>query len=357
MNTTRRRIRVIVTSLVILLLALFSSLWARNRFVRRAPPEPRPIPVSVVSPVQADLSESLVLPGILESEHMVSVIPRVSGILTDVAVQEGRDVTEGEILGTVDSEPYELEFKAAESSWKLAESTLIRMERMHGNAGVSLQALEEARSKRDSALSSYQLARMRLEYCVIRSPISGTVLRRLADRGNMASSSNALFVIGDPNRMKVKVSVPEKYWDQFRPGAASMASVLLRRSSGEVSRAFEAEIIRTSPSIAPRSGSFDVTVRPHQAPPWPIGSPVAAEFVLERRIGVWSLPESTVDGDSKLWRIERPGMTAAVLTLGEKTVLDESVIIPESWSDDIFVLRGRGRLEEGISVLIVREDL
>ena len=33
-----------------------------------------------------------------------------------------------------------------------------------------------------------------------------------------------------------------------------------------------------------------------------------------------------------------------------------SVIIPESWSGDLFVLHGRGRLEEGVSVLIVKGD-
>ena len=353
MDITRGRTRINIIATVMLLLALVLAPWARKRFARPTAPLPRPIPVSVVSPVQADLTESLVLPGMLESEHVVSVLPRVGGILTGVRVQEGEEVAAGEVLATVDPEPYELELKAAESGWKLAENTLIRTERMHRNAGASLQSVEEARSKRDSALSSYQLARMRLEYCVIRSPISGTVLRRLADRGNMASSANALFVIGDPHRMRVKVAVPGKYWDRFRPG---VASVLLRRSFGETIEEIEAEMVRVTPSIAPKSGSFEVTVRPRRSTSWPIGSPVGVEFVLEERRGVWSLPESIVDGDSKLWRIDRQGMTAVSSRLGEKTILDRSVIIPESWSGDLFVLHGRGRLEEGVSVLIVKGD-
>ena len=353
MKTYLHRTQIIIVSAVILISVGFSVLWAGKRFARRAPAAPRPIPVSVVSPVQTDLSESLVLPAILESEHVVSVIPRVKGILTEVTVQEGEETAEGEILAFVDPEPYELELKAAESSWKLAESTLARMESMHRNAGVSLQSVEEARSKRDSALSSYQLARMRLDYCAVRSPISGTVLRRLADRGNMASDSDALFVIGNPNQIRVKVPVPQKYWDRFRP-SVSVASVLLHRNFGEASAAAEAEIVRISPSIAPKSGSFEVTVRPKESLLWPIGAPIEVQFVLEEHIGVWSLPQNTVDEDSKLWRIDRQGMRAVSSSIGEKTVLDKSIIIPESWSDELFVLHGRGRLEDGASILIVR---
>ena len=357
MKTSLYRTRIIIIPAVILLFVVFCVLWAGKRFTRRAPAAPRPIPVSVVSPVQTDLSESLVLPAVLESEHVVSVIPRVKGILTEVSVQEGEEAAEGEILAFVDPEPYELELKAAESSWKLAESTLARMESMHRNAGVSLQSVEEARSKRDSALSAYQLARMRLDYCAVRSPISGTVLRRLADRGNMASDSRALFVIGNPNQMRVKVPVPQKYWDQFQP-SVSVASVLLHRNFGEASAAAEAEaeaeIVRISPSIAPKSGSFEVTVRPKKSLLWPIGAPIEVQFVLEEHIGVWSLPQNTVDGDSKLWRIDTEGMRAVSSKIGEKTVLDKSIIIPESWSEDLFVLHGRGRLEDGVSILIVR---
>jgi len=340
-----RRDRSIVLSIVGLLLAVVGFFWLHGRLGDDQDGTAPPIPVAVVRPEQRTLGERLVLSSILESETTVAVVPRVGGILLDILAEEGDRAAAGDLLARVDAEPYRLDLQAAEAAYLLAENRLERTRRLHESAAVSLQNLDEAQAARDAAFSDVEAARMRRDYADIRAPVSGTVLLRYADAGNMASTDTPLFSIGDPSRLQVRLRVSEKYWDDFAD--AGNLPVRVRRPDGDPADIRPARIDRVAPGIDPVSRTFGVTcsVDPG-APPWPVGARLTVEVVLEERSGAWSLPREALTGTGSVWEVAEGG-DVRELSLDGAFRDELRVEVPADFAGRAFVLHGHHRLSEG----------
>ena len=343
---TQSRDRLIVLLVISVILILFVILWVRYKFTPDPEPERRPIPVSTVQPVISDLREELVLSAVLEAERTIIIVPKVAGTILEILAEEGAVVTEGEILAHIDPEPYLLELQAAESAWLLADSSLSRINRIHESSGASRQQLDEARAARDAAYSTYELARMRFSYSDIRSPVSGLVLRRFSDSGNLASPEQPLFVVGDDADPQVKVRIPEKYWHSFtEPGSIK---VLVSFPAGGDETILESELLRVSPSISPEGKTFEVTCSvPTDGNSWPIGARMRVEIILSEKKNSWSLPLRSQSGDGGIWIVDSDSFTVSRLDDPGIFRDNERFAVPAEWAGGIFVLDGHHLLQEG----------
>jgi membrane fusion protein (multidrug efflux system) len=329
-----------------LVLLLFIFLWMRSRLAIEPIPEIRPTAVSTVTPVQSDLREELIVSAILESESTIAVVPKVAGTILEILVEEGDPVSEGDVLARIDPEPYLLELRAAESAWFLAESSFSRIESMFGNSGASQQQLDETRAGRDAALSTYELAKMRYGYSDVKSPISGRVLKRYSDSGNLASSEMSLFLIADVTKSRVKVHIPEKYWDRFNNKESIRA--LVSFPDGGDGMTIEAGVARVSPSISPQSKTFEVTFSvPSGELSWPIGGSMEVDIILRERNDSWSLPLRSLSGENGIWLVDSESLAVSRVSVPDLFRDGEKFAVPEEWADDTFVLDGHHRLTEG----------
>ena len=85
---------------------------------------------------------------------------------------------------------------------------------------ISATAIDNLKYELEAAKANWDLARLQLSYCEIRSPISGTVTQRLdvVKVGNTVtpvggvidSADSSLFVIEDLDSLILRVNVPER---------------------------------------------------------------------------------------------------------------------------------------------------
>ena len=355
MGTRRSRDKIILLCAAGILLSGMILLWLSSRLKSDETAPPRPVPVVTIRPSEADLGHRVVVPAILETEKTVTVVPRVGGRLLEVYVEEGDSISKGDVLAKVDPEPYELDFRAAESAWLLSESGLSRIRSLHDGAGASLQRLDEAQTSRDAAYASYKLAQMKLNYAEIRAPMSGMILRRYADPGNSASTEVPLFTIVDVEELRIAAQVPEKYWDQF--ASADNINIHVARPDSDIRDVRKARIIRVSPVIDPLGGTFEVTCSPSiDDASWPLGTHLTVEFTLDPRKNSRSLPLNALDGDEFVWLV-RPGEGTVRRLDASKLYRDGYRLeLPESWPDGDYVLEGHHRLHDGQSVISYGTD-
>ena len=336
----------VVISVLGLILLVFLIFWIRHRFIPDPELPERSQFVSVVRPGITTLKDNFTVPGVLGADRTINIIPRVPGTITNIFREEGDAVLEGELLALVDPEVYDLELKAAESAWLLAESSLRRTTRLHESSGASLQQLEEVRTNRDAAFSSYELARLQRSYADIRSPIDGMILIRHADAGGNASKDFPLFTIGDADRLLVKCRIPEKHWDRFLDPAS--IRVYVTRIGGREADVRDSSIHRVSPGISPEGRSFEVICGlPAEGISWPIGVRVSVEFRFSERTNVWSLPLEVLGSDGRLWWIDPADSRARSLDAMDLYRDSESIAVPEAWADRDFVIDGQHRLSDG----------
>ncbi len=185
-------------------------------------------PPQVVSAAAATLGsmpEILNELGTVTPVATVTVLPQLSGYLTDVGYQEGQDVKKGQFLAQIDPRQYEINKQQAQAqlakdqaSLNQARADLARYTQLHEQKSIAEQTYidqtftvqqDEAAVKADQA--SIAQDDLDLAYCHITAPVAGRVGLRLVDPGNYvtASSSPGIVVITTMKPTTVQFTVPQ----------------------------------------------------------------------------------------------------------------------------------------------------
>jgi multidrug efflux system membrane fusion protein len=180
------------------------------------------------------------MPETLEALGTVTVLPQLSGYLTQVAFTEGETVTAGQFLAEIDPRPYQVDLEQYTAqqekdlaSLAQARSDLARYEILERQDSISLQTVADQRFlvAQDAATvqvdqANIDSAKLDLAYCHITAPVAGLVGLRLVDPGNYvtSSSSTGLAVITTMSPMTVIFSVPQ----------TELGQVLARKQAGAV---------------------------------------------------------------------------------------------------------------------------
>ena len=162
-----------------------------------------PRPVTVAPAVQQDVPVYLDEIGTCTSPEVVSIVPQVTGKITEVFFKEGADVKKGDPLFTIDPRPYLAALEQAQAALlqdqaklQLAKSQLDRSAKLVQGDYISPQDLDTLKTNASTAAALVQAdqaavdnAKLNVEYCHIVSPIDGRLGKRLVDVGNVVSAN------------------------------------------------------------------------------------------------------------------------------------------------------------------------
>ncbi|MGC1523653.1 MAG: efflux RND transporter periplasmic adaptor subunit [Steroidobacteraceae bacterium] len=218
----RHWLRWIVGAVVVLLLGLvLLHLFESKKAARGTAPQV----VKVAKVARGDMPETLSELGTVTPNATVTVLPQLSGYLTEVGYQEGENVKKGQFLAQIDPRQYEISLQQAQASLlkdqtilSQARSDLARYHELRAQKAIAEQTVadqeflvtqEEAQVKLDEA--SVAQFRLDLTYCRITAPVSGRVGLRLIDPGNYvtASSSPGIVVITTMKPTTVQFTVAQ----------------------------------------------------------------------------------------------------------------------------------------------------
>jgi RND family efflux transporter MFP subunit len=164
-----------------------------------------PPPVSVAPAVQRQVQEFDEFTGRLEAPQSVDVRPRVSGYIRTVHFKDGQEVRQGDLLFSIDADPYLAELAkakaqlvAAQTQVELARSQEARAKKLIDIKAISQEEYDQltsgsrsAEANVQAAQASVQSAELNVGYAQIRAPIAGRVSRANVTAGNLVN-------VGDP---------------------------------------------------------------------------------------------------------------------------------------------------------------
>jgi multidrug efflux system membrane fusion protein len=195
--------------------------------------------VQVARAARGDMPETLMELGTVTPNATVTVLPQLSGYLTEVGYREGQDAVKGQFLAQIDPRQYEIDLQLAQAqllrdkaALAQARSDLARYHQLREQKAIAEQTVtdqeflveqDEATVKTDQAnIAQYRLD---LVYCRITAPVSGRVGLRLVDPGNYvtASSPTGIVVITTMKPTTVEFTVAQndlaKVIERFNAGA------------------------------------------------------------------------------------------------------------------------------------------
>jgi membrane fusion protein, multidrug efflux system len=186
--------------------------------------------VKVAAAARGDMPETLSELGTVTPTATVTVLPQLSGYLTEVAYQEGQEVEKGQFLAQIDPRQYEINLQQAQAALlkdqaalAQARSDLARYEQLHAQKAIAEQTVIDAQftAKQDEGQVKSDQAniaqfRLDLEYCHITAPVAGRVGLRLVDPGNYvtASSNPGIVVITTMKPTTVEFTIAQNDLDR-----------------------------------------------------------------------------------------------------------------------------------------------
>jgi len=229
-----RTLWIVAVVVAVLVIIVVIHVLRGSKPVRAAPPQV----VKVAKAALGDMPETLSELGTVSPVATVTVLPQLSGYLTEVGYKEGQDVKKGQFLAQIEPRQYEIDLQQAQAallkdqaSLEQARSDLARYHQLRDQKAIAEQTVadqeytvkqDESQVKSDEAnIAQYKLD---LIYCHITAPVAGRVGLRLVDPGNYvtASSSTGIVVITTLKPTTVQFTVAQN----------DLAKVAARFSSG-----------------------------------------------------------------------------------------------------------------------------
>src|SRR2546423_8306094 len=166
-----------------------------------APPMQAP-QVTVAPAIERVVADWDEFTGHFEAVNSVEVRPRVGGFLQRVGFVEGAIVHQGDVLFVIDQRPYEAEVARAEAVLaqartrnQLAGMEVERAQKLVSTQAISREELDARTSGRAEgdagvrgAEAAVRVARLNLEWTVVRAPITGRVGRAEITPGNVVQA-------------------------------------------------------------------------------------------------------------------------------------------------------------------------
>jgi membrane fusion protein, multidrug efflux system len=187
---------------------------------------PAAVPVTAAAVITKTMPVRLVAIGNVEPFTTVAVKARVDGQLIAVRFKEGDEVKQGAVLFEIDPRPLSAALKQSQANL-LKDKALLdrateqekRYKDLLAKNFISPDAYEQVRTNAQTAAATVaadeaaiESARLSLEYCTIRSPVTGYAGRIQIQQGNLvrANDTNALVTINQVVPIYASFSVPEQ---------------------------------------------------------------------------------------------------------------------------------------------------
>ncbi|EJP72556.1 MAG: secretion protein HlyD [SAR86 cluster bacterium SAR86B] len=176
------------------------------------------------------LEVSIEASGIIEAISSIEIKSKASGEVLFLGAEVGDSVKKGSIIGQIDQRtPTNIlnqsksDLEAAKVRLENAKSQYERGTELHANGSISDKAFEDIQENFAQAKStlvrtevSYENAKIALDDTIVRSPISGTIISRPVEVGQVISSPTSavgggtlLMTMADLSKVRVRALVDE----------------------------------------------------------------------------------------------------------------------------------------------------
>ncbi len=308
-----------------------------------------PVPVEVGYPARRDLYATYEATTTIASDGDAPVIPRVPGEVVELLVEEGDTVAEGDVLARLDGKRLELEMLAAKADLERVRGEFERHADLNRRGLVSDASYDELKYELDALVATYELSKLNYDYSSIRAPIAGVVSARNVKLGQNIGTGGAAFRITDTSELLAYLTIPQTELEKFAAGHAATLSV-----DSMPGRSFAAEVIRVSPTIDVRNGTFRATALiDNEDGALAPGMFARFKIAYEKHEDAMTIPAAAIvteDEASSVYVVRDGLVTRRAIRTGIRSGDDIEVLEGLSDTDQIVVV-GHGALRDGSRVL------
>jgi membrane fusion protein (multidrug efflux system) len=211
------------------------------------------VPVEAVAATRRAVAASYTGTAALEARGEAQVVAKTSGVALAVLVEEGQQVTAGQVLVRLDPDRARLAVAQSQAQMSKLENNYRRAQQLVGQQMVSASDVDQLKYDLDNARAQYRMASLELSYTNVVAPISGVIASRSIKTGNFVQINTPIFRIIDNSQLEATLNVPERELATLKAGqpVTLLADALPGKS-------FIGKVDRIAPVVDAGSGTFRV---------------------------------------------------------------------------------------------------
>src|SRR5687767_13011466 len=193
--------------------------------------------------------------GKVESENDILVSAKSMGVITQVYVNEGDQVSKGQTLAQIDNSIIVSSIESMKSQLELATSVYERQKNLwNQKIGTEVQYLQ-AKTSKESLEKQIASLQEQNDLSKIKSPISGTIDAMMIKQGENVAPGMPVVRVVNSSDLKLTAKISEAYATKIKKGNKVLVNV------SELNRDIPATVTFAGRTIDPLSRTFDVEVQ------------------------------------------------------------------------------------------------
>ena len=309
------------------------------------------IPVETARPTRGDIVATYSGTAPIEAFQDATVIAKVGGEVREILVEEGDDVSAGQVIARLDGDRLRLEMQEAQARLQKLQREYQRNVDLKEKSLISEGDFENIVFEMDALQAAYDLARLEYGYTEIRAPITGVVSERFIKVGNTIDVNAETFEITSLEPLISYVHVPEREYRRIERG--QVATITVDALHGT---AFEGIVARISPVVDPDTGTFKITIEVSDATrrlkPGMFGRVSIVHDVHTQALQVPRSAVIEVGGESSVFVVNDGIASRRVVVTGYADGGQIEILNGIDDTDDIVIV-GQTSLKDGSKVSII----
>jgi multidrug efflux system membrane fusion protein len=270
--------------------------------------------VKATLPHRGHAIEAIYATGTVEATVMLPIAARTSARLITLERDEGDQVVQGQVLARLEDDELRQMTQELIAREDYALKEFNRQKTLLAQKVTTRESFERASSELTAATAARKAAEVRAEYLTLKAPITGTVIRRDGEIGQLIPVNQAVFWLSDQSPLRITAEVDEEDVSKIAPGQE-----VLIRGDAFPGQTFNGKISSITPMGDSVARSYRVRIGFVGSHPFKIGMTAENNIIVNRTENALLVPSSAVLRD-KIWIVEASALSQREIEVGARGI-------------------------------------
>jgi membrane fusion protein (multidrug efflux system) len=250
-----------------LFLVITAAILMTTACTEQAPPIEKTAKPHLVEIITAQ-SQTLTLErernGTLKALREIQIYNQEEGQITALPFYENDLVKKGDIVAKLDDRLLKAQLERTQALRRKAEQDLLRFKNLAAKGLTPQTEITRVETELAVAKADEHALLTRLDFTIIRAPISGIVSERHSEQGNIAERYSHLLTLSDQSSLITEVAVSELLINKLHVGDKPQISIDALDDPAVIEPPLHGTITRIYPNLDPftRTGIVEITLKP-----------------------------------------------------------------------------------------------
>lgn len=192
--------------------------------------------------------------GNIDTKQNLIIYPEFAGVLNQVYVKAGQNVTKGQILARIDDGGLSNQLAQMETQATLAKTTFERQKNLWDQKiGSEIQFLQ-AKTNYEAQMKAVAQMKAQVAKTTVKAPFSGVIDEVIIDKGQVVAPGQPLMRIVNLSDMYVTSNIPESFIGKIKVGA--FVDVYVK----SIGKTYKGKVRQVGNYINPNNRNFSIEV-------------------------------------------------------------------------------------------------